>query len=177
MAIDLSNMNEETRNEFAALSATLASNPKTRKSFLKLHKEAFPDAPIPEIDTESAIEARLAEDKKQRDEWQKKIDDERFQERMAKQKAEYTDGLSEEQVKQMESMMEKGELPADYKWGAQLFRQQIEPVGGSTYDPGRQFGPFDMPSGEGLMENEQKWSNSTAHQMIDEMRKNSSRSF
>lgn len=177
MTQNVNDLPEATRDELAALALQLSGNKDTRKPFLSLLKKASPNTPIPEIDETAAIEARMAEERKAREDWQAKIDRERLEERLTKQKAEYTQGLSDEQVKQMESMMEKGELPADYKWGAQLFRQQIEPVG-STYSSGSQgWGPFEIPAADGLMENEQNWSTKTAHQIIDDMQRQKRNTF
>lgn len=168
---------ETTQKELADIALKLSGNKETRKGFLSLLKKVSPQTPIPEIDEPAAIEERLAAERKERQEWQAKIDQERLQEKFAKQKAEYTQGMTEEQVKQMESMMEKGELPADYKWGAQLFRQQIEPVG-ATYSSGNSgWGPFEIPAAEGLMENEQNWSVKTAHQIIDDMQRQKTKPF
>ena len=169
---------EQTRDELADITMRLSGNKGTRKEFLSLLKKVAPETPIPELDSEAALEERLAAERKANQERWDKLEQEKLQERLAKQKAEFTAGMTDEQVKQMETMMEKGELPADYKWGSQLFRQQIEPVAGSTYSSGNQgWGPFDLPSAEGLMDNEQNWSLRTAHQIVDEMRNQKSKPF
>ena len=78
-------------------------------------------------------------------------------------------------MKSMEEMMTKGELPMDYKFAPQLFKQQIEPVGATSY--AREYGPVAMPSAEGLMENEHNWSLTEAHNVVDELRKRANKPF
>ena len=165
MAID-----ENTSKELAELALKLSSNPKTRKAFLKLTKEAYPDTPIPEIDVDSQIEERVSAVKKEADERIKKIEDDRLQERLIAQRQSTMreHGLDETQMKSMEEMITKGELPADYKWAGKLFKQQIEPVGSTSYT--QEYGPLAMPSAEGLMENESRWSVTEAHKVVDELR-------
>ena len=170
---------ENTKNELAQIALNLSGNKATRKPFLSLLKKVAPDTPIPEIDEVNAIEEKLAEEKKAREEWQAKIDQERREEKFGKQRDEARTkyGLNDEQFKQMEEMMTKGELPADYNWAPQLFMQQIEPVG-ATYTGGNSgYGPFEIPAAEGLMENEQSWSVKTAHQIIDDMRNQRTKPF
>lgn len=170
---------ENTQKELAEIALRLSGNKATRKPFLSLLKKVSPDTPIPEIDEPAAIEERLEAEKKAREEWQSKIDQERREEKFNKQRDEARNkyGLNDEQFKQMEEMMTKGELPADYNWAPQLFRQQIEPVG-ATYSSGNSgWGPFEIPAAEGLMENEQSWSVKTAHQIIDDMQNKRTKPF
>ena len=173
MAID-----ENTAQELAALALQLSSNPKTRKSFLKLTKEVNPNQPIPEVDVETEMDARV---KAVSDDFGKKIsaiEDERKLERFQAQRKDISReyGFSEDQMKKMEEMMQKGELPMDYKFAPQMFKNQIEPVGGTNY-ASDYYGPVEMPSAEGLMENEQRWSQKTAHQIVDELRAKAAKSF
>jgi len=163
-------LDENTEKELAALALQLSSNPKTRKQFLKLTKEAMPNTPIPEIDVDNQIEERVAAVRKESDERLKKIEDDRLQERLMAQRQSVMreHGLDEAQMKTMEERITKGELPADYKWAGKLFKQEIEPVGSTSYSA--DYGPLAMPSAEGLMENEARWSNMEAHKIVDELR-------
>ncbi len=50
--MSLEDLSYEARDELALLARQLAENPKTRKAFLRLTKEAKPDMPIPELEIE-----------------------------------------------------------------------------------------------------------------------------
>jgi len=50
--MSLEDLTPEARDELALLAKQLAENPKTRKNFLRLTREARPDMPIPEIEIE-----------------------------------------------------------------------------------------------------------------------------
>ena len=50
--MSLEDLTPEARDELAMLAKQLAENPKTRKNFLRLTREARPDMPIPEIEIE-----------------------------------------------------------------------------------------------------------------------------
>lgn len=172
MAID-----EQTQAELAALALQLSSNPKTRKSFLKLTKEVNPNTPIPEVDVESEIDSKV---KAVSDDFGKKlaaIEEERSKEKFASERARVQSkhNFSDDEMKKMEELMTKGELPMDYKFAPTMFKQQIEPVGSTNY--GADYGPVEMPSAEGLMDNEVRWSNKTAHQIVDELRAKSQKTF
>jgi hypothetical protein len=60
--MSLENLTPDARDELAALAKTLAENPKTRKEFLRLTKQAHPDLPVPELEiedrTSKAIDAQ-----------------------------------------------------------------------------------------------------------------------
>lgn len=56
----LEDISLEARDELASLARHLAENPKTRKQFLRLTKEAKPDLPIPELEIEDHTNAALA---------------------------------------------------------------------------------------------------------------------
>ena len=60
--MSLENLSYDARDELAALAKTLAENPKTRKEFLRLTKQAHPDLPVPELEiedrTSKAIDAQ-----------------------------------------------------------------------------------------------------------------------
>jgi hypothetical protein len=59
--MSLEDLSMEARDELALLARQLAENPKTRKDFLRLTKQAKPDLPIPELEieehTNKALEA------------------------------------------------------------------------------------------------------------------------
>jgi len=161
-----------TVQELAQLSLSMAGNPKTRKQFLKLTKEVSPGTPIPELDTESQVEARLAEEREARQKLEEKIDQTELKRNLseARKRTMETYELSDEDMTKMEEMIGKKELPADYKWAAQLYRQQIQDDAPTTYGSSG-WGPAELPAHEGLLEDPHRWAQQTAHSMIDEIKK------
>ena len=71
-------LDENTTQELANLALAMSSNPKTRKAFLKLTKEVNPNTPIPEIDVEDQITARVGEVEKRYEEKFQKLDQDRL---------------------------------------------------------------------------------------------------
>jgi len=182
MPTKLESLSDDTRDELAALALKLSGNQKTRKGFLGLVKEAQPDTPIPEIDEVKALEAALAKRDEAIGALAKKFDDQTFAQSLAakKNEARAKFDLSDADMTKMEEMMKKSELPADYNWAAQLYKNQVESATPTNYGTGG-VGPFDLQENakafEGLMEDTDNWSARTAHKMIDEMRKGKASSF
>src|SRR5574337_760392 len=58
--MSLENMDASAIAELASLAKSLADDPKTRKSFLKLTKEVRPDVILPELEMENTISEQLA---------------------------------------------------------------------------------------------------------------------
>ena len=163
---------DTTRDQLAQLALSMSGNAKTRKQFLKLTKEVAPGTPIPEIDAESELEKRLAEEREAREKLEQRLNETELKAKLgsAKRAAMETYGLDDEHMKSMEEMIGKGELPADYKWASQLYKQQLDQAAPTTYGSSV-WGPAELPGNEGLMENPDKWAKTTAHQMIDDMHK------
>lgn len=179
MPTKIESLSDETRDQLAELALSIAGNPKTRKDFLGVIKKAAPDTPIPELDTSAAVEAAIAKEREERAKFEQQQNDRWLQKDLSERKqgvmSKY--GLTDEQMKAMEERMGKKELPHDYEWAARLYTQEIEPVGATNYGTGGH-GLYEMPSADGLMENEQHWSLKTAHQLVDELqRKSRSNSF
>ena len=178
MATDLSHLAPETVQELAALSLQLAGNEKTRKQFLKQVKEVAPGTPIPELKQDEEFEARL---KAATEPLQKKFQDleqERLKERMSAQRSEWQQksGLSTEDMEKVDKMITEGQLPADYKFAAPLYKAQAEPAEATNYGSSG-WGPAVLPNDEGLMEDENKWANTNAHSLIDQLRKKAGSAF
>lgn len=172
MAADLSHLSQETIAELASLSLQLAGNDKTRKTFLKQVKEVAPGTPIPELRQDEEFERRLQErtapfEKKFQD-----LEQERLQERLAGQKraAQTKFGLSDEDMTKVDTMITEKKLPADYNWAGQLYKAQAEPAAPTNFGAGA-WGPAVLPSHEGLMNDEARWSLTEAHTAVDELRK------
>lgn len=177
MAEQTPNLEDATREGLAKLALDLAGNPKTRKSFLNLAKEVRPNTPIPEVDTAKEIDERFSKEVEARTKFEAEQRDRWLKEDLVRQKNEVKTKheLSDESFGKMEEMMKKGELPADYKWAAPLFKAQNEPAAPTNYGSSGYQGPLSLQTHakalDGLMENEVEWSQKTAHSMIDDMLK------
>lgn len=175
---DISGLDEKTRNELAALALELSSNSKTRKGFLKQVKEAMPGTPIPEIETEALIDERLAAANKQVEDLKNSFDQYKAQNNLSEQRqsAKAKFQLSDDDLGKMEKMMVEKQLPADYNWAGQLYRAQAEPAAPTNYGSSG-YGPVELPNDEALMKDEVKWSLTSAHTLVDELRKKASSPF
>jgi hypothetical protein len=131
--MSLEDLTPEARDELALLAKQLAENPKTRKNFLRLTREARPDMPIPEIE----IEDRTTQAFQQADQRVQSLEAKLHQqdalnELERRRRALLKKGLvdSEEEISQVEKvMLDKGitnhESAAEYwKW----MRQSAEPT-------------------------------------------------
>ena len=172
----LDGLTDETRDQLAEVALNLSGNQKTRKGFLGLLKEASPATPIPEIDAVSAAENLLKGEREAREKFEKEQRDRWLAEDLAKRKTEVRTkfGLSDEDMSNMEKMMTEKQLPADYTWAAQIYKQQNEVAAPTNYGQSG-YGPLDLEHNakqfEGLMEDTDNWASRTAHQMIDDMQK------
>ena len=79
-------LEQSTQESLAKLSLDLAGNPKTRKSFLTLAKEVRPNTPIPEIDSERAVDERFAVEKAAREKFEGEQRDRWLKEDLAKKR-------------------------------------------------------------------------------------------
>lgn len=181
MATKLDQLSEDTRDELAALALRLSGDKKTRKSFLGLIKEAAPETPIPEIDEVNAMQEELKKRDERIDKLEKARDAERFADSLGRQKnearAKYE--LSDEDFSKMEEMMKKGELPADYRFAPQIYKQQLQLSTPTNYGSGG-YGPVNIEGYaknlNGILEDTDNWASNTAHSMIDEMQRQRSAS-
>jgi hypothetical protein len=123
--------NVETMQQLAGLSAQLASDPATRKEFLRLTKKVRPDVQFAELDIEDQREAdRKATDDKI-EALQKKLEDQQLQSRVKEQRdALRAKGMSDEDITEVEkTMMENG--IADHGRAAEFMKfmkQSAEPT-------------------------------------------------
>ena len=179
MATVFENLSDETRDQLAGLALKLSGNQKTRKGFLGLVKEVSPDTPVPELDTDAAVQAAVKGEREAREKFEQEQRDRWFAEDLGKQKRTVMEKyqLSEEDIGKMEKMMTEKTLPADYNWAAQLFKQQSETAAPTNYGTSG-YGPADvkdyMGSMEGLVEDPDNWALKSAHSMIDDMRRKGS---
>lgn len=168
---DVSNLDPKTKDELAGLALAMSSNKKTRPGFLGLVREAAPETPIPELENAAAVEAVRKEAAERYTKLEGEFNDYKLRNQLGDQKKSVMakHGLSDDEMKKMEEMMGKKELPADYEFAARLFKQQTEQAAPTEY--GRSgWGPAGLPSDEGLMDDPDRWSQTQAHTLIDEMR-------
>lgn len=171
-------LSDDAIADLAAVTMKLGNNQKTRKGFLGLMKEADPSLPIPEIDEVKAVHAEFAKRDEEIAALKRERQEEKFSATLAKQKdeAKREYGLSDEDMKKMEEMMTKGELPVDYRFAPKLYKMQIEATTPTNYGTGG-YGPLDINGAmkengmEGLMDDPDNWSLKTAHGMIEEMQR------
>ena len=169
----MSQVDPQTQSELAAALLKLVSG-KKRKEALKLLKEEFPATPIPELDMDESFNARLKEETEPLKKQLEEAKQERMLEKMAAEKARYQQqfGLSADDMSKVDKMITEKELPPDYKWATQLYKQQAEPAGATNYGTGG-YGPAELPTDENLLKDEFKWSNKEAHTIVEELRKRS----
>lgn len=174
MPTALQNLTDETRDELAQLALRLSGDAKTRKGFLGLVKQSAPDTPIPEIDEVAALQGELAKRDEKIGALENSFNDYRLGNDLAARKSQVATkyGFSDDEMKKLEDRMGKKELPGDYEWAARLHRQETEVAAPTNFGTSGH-GLFELPTVEGLMENEQAWSMKTAHAMIDESQRKS----
>ena len=172
------NLSDDAIADLAGLALKLGNNQKTRKGLLGLVKEVDPHTPIPEIDEVNAVNAVIEKERDARLALEKRLEERDFAAALASQKndARSKFGLSEDDMSRMEEMMKKGELPADYRFAPQLYKQQTESATPTNYGTGG-YGPLDIKHAaqgkefEGLMDDPDNWSLRTAHSLIDDIQK------
>ena len=168
MATELNNLSEETRDELASMMLRIAGKKDTRTDLLKLIKKDNPDAVIPEIDSQTLVEAKTSELEKKFNDFLESQKKEKFEETLAEKKNNVQNqyGFSKEEMTKVEELMMNRQV-LNYEDAAKLYRMesvQDEPTnyGNSGY------GPADLPNDAELLANPDKFALSTAHRLIDE---------
>lgn len=133
--------------EKSALFDTLLSHPDSRKETLALVKRRNPNMPIPEIDSETAAEAALAEERKERQALEARVRDSEMRERIAAQrdtvKSKYK--LTDADLIEVEKIMTDETAPIPHYdaavkvWRAQ--QQQATPTSSNIQPP-----VYEMPT-------------------------------
>lgn len=136
--MSLENLSDESRDELASLMKTLAENPATRKSILRMTKQVRPDVPIPELDIEDATNTAISAAQRRVEELEAKIrDKEVMDDLQSRRQKVLKKGLArEEDIEEIEKvMLDKGitnhEAAAEY-W--QWMKQSAQPTP-SGYNP------------------------------------------
>jgi hypothetical protein len=102
--MSLENLSDESRDELAALAKMLAENPKTRKNFLRLTKEAKPDLPIPELEIEEMTASAVSASNRRVEELEARLrDKEALEDLEARRRKLMKKGVNEEDIEEIVS--------------------------------------------------------------------------
>lgn len=172
------NLSDDAIADLAALSLRMSGDRKTRSGFLGLVKEVAPNTPIPELDTAAVVDERIKAERDAREKFESEQRQRWLQEDLTKTKNEVRSkfSLTDTDFSTMEKMMTEKQLPADYNWAAQIYKQQTESTTPTNYGSSG-YGPLDLNRAtqekgfEGLMDDPDNWANRTAHQMIDDVQR------
>lgn len=170
--MSLEDLSHEARDELALLARQLAENPKTRKAFLRLTKEAKPDMPIPELEIEDSTNYAVQKANDRVAQLEAKLQQKDAMDELNKRRNRLKEkGLVEndEQVEEVEKMMlEKGitnhEVAADY-W--KYMNQSAAPTP-TGYNPSA-IGKFDLSS---YWKNPVQGARNEAAKALSELRRN-----
>lgn len=175
------NLTDDQIADMADIALMAQGNPKTRKKFLQTVKEANPNMPIPEIDEPARVEGIIAEERKQRENFEAEQRNRWLSQDLERERSDVASqfSLSADDMKAMEKMMTEKTLPADYKWAAPLYKQQVEQSTPTT-NSGMSYLNLQsqLASNEslkGLMEDENSWARQQADAMINDFQRSRGR--
>lgn len=170
----LEDLAPEVRDELAKLARDLSQNPKTRKDFLKLTKQARPELPVPEIDLDEKTDKALGEANVKIESLERKLMEKEAQENLDKRRQKLIqDGKADslEQVGEIEKVMLEKKI-ADHDTAADYWswmRQAAKPSS-PQYSPQ----VLDADTRKSLSpywKNPQMAARSEAAQALDDLRK------
>lgn len=171
------NLTDDQIADMADIALKAQGNPKTRKKFLQTVKEANPDMPIPEIDEPARVEGIIAEERKARESFEAEQRNRWLSQDLNRERAEIASkfGMSEDDMKAMEKMITDKALPADYRWAAPLYKQQVE-QSTPTQNAGMSYlnlqGQLSAnESLKGLMEDPDSWTRQMADSMVSDFQR------
>lgn len=126
MADDLNESLEtlsEGDKQLVELAKSLANDPKTRKEFLKLVRAKHPEQPIPELDTEAAMQKFAEPYIKELADLKKERLSEKVEREIEKRRLDLKEqGFNADDVKAIEELMVKEQIP-NYATAAKFYRQ------------------------------------------------------
>ena len=165
-------MSEEQREEMSLLAQKLATNPKTRKGFLRLIKTADPESVIPELDAAAEVEARfdtaIKTEREAREALETRIQDTRLEDEVLTHRRKLADsGFSEDEIKGVEESMtemQKNHEVVGYETAARLYRQDHQ----SAEPSGDTVTRFKVPDTKGILENPTQWALNEADAFLKE---------
>jgi len=129
------------RGEKSSLLESLLNDPATRGEALKLIKKKNPTTPIPELDTQEAIERATAAERAEREKLEARIREREIKDRMADEWARARDanGLTDEDRAAVEALMTDKEAPIpSYAGAAKVHaasKVQATPTAGAISPP------------------------------------------
>lgn len=122
--MSLENYSVDQIQELATLADSLAKNPKTRESFLRLTKAADPNTPIPEIDLKDQMRAYAKPFAEQIQSLERRFLEKDVKESiMSKRTALYEKGFKKDEVDAIEKLMVDKQIPS-HDTASDFFRMQ-----------------------------------------------------
>lgn len=154
----------------AELAESLASNPKTRRGFLSLTKQANPEAAIPEIDIPNHIGSLMAAPLERIASIEKANEDRRIRDDIEAKRRSL--GLSNEEIEAVEKVMVEHKIAdhATAKRFMDMQNKQAEPTAASSQAGMRRFGIPVVADMEKFKGDPKQHTYSQAYAVIDELR-------
>lgn len=175
---DAPQLDPKVAADLASLALSLSHNPKTRKAFGKLVKEAAPDTPHAQAFVDVDLEDKFEKFRQEQADEKLKGEQERIVRRMNAARQKLLDGdaegrkYSEDDVKAIEALMQKKGI-TDYDDGRILYAATLPPVTKPEAELPKYGATWEMPEGsEAYFKNADGAARNMAHQVITEfMRK------
>lgn len=122
--MSLENYSVDQIQELASLADSLAKNPKTRESFLRLTKTASPDTPIPEIDLKDQMRAYAKPLIEKVESLENQLKVRQYEDQVHSQRNVLTEqGFRKEEVAEIEKLMLEKSIPK-HETAAEFYRMQ-----------------------------------------------------
>jgi hypothetical protein len=169
--MSLENYSVDQIQELAALADSLAKNPKTRESFLRLTKTASPDTPIPEIDLKDQINSMAKPLVDKVSDLEKKLIEKQVQDNIyAKRNSLFEQGFKKDEVDSIEKLMVEKQIPS-YETAADFFRLQKQ----SAPPTPASITPVSLPTGamDGMKQGQSglnQWARGEAYNIINSLK-------
>jgi cytochrome oxidase assembly protein ShyY1 len=160
----------EEIESLAELANSLASNPKTRRGFLSLTKQANPDTVIPEIDIPNHIGGLMVEPLQRIERMEKANEERRIRDDIEASRRKL--GLSDEEIVAVEKVMVDNKIAdhATAKKFMDMQSKQAEPTSASSLPGMRRFGAPVVPDLGAIKGDPKQHTYGTAYSVIDELR-------
>ncbi len=158
----------DLNEDLGSLAKSLASNPDTRKDFLRLMKKARPNLPIPELDVEDQITASRQQDIDRINKLEEQLANRDIEGRISTSRKTIKEKyrLNDTQVEEVEAMMTAKRI-GDYDSAARLYQMEQEVAA-----PTPAAVTFDLPvkADELKGTNINNWAKNEAYKTLREMR-------
>ncbi len=159
---------QKTVMDVGALALKLAGNPKTRGTFLRQVAAIDPTYRLPADVQLADLKNEIRRDK-ENDKIHRAAEVSAARENQQRAKLLEHGRYSEDQVKEIETVMNKYGL-RDYEAGSKLYAADTAPARPSNRDRPRHGQIWEFPDLPGLLQNPEKAANDAAYAVLDEMR-------